>query len=414
MTAGRHSGPDPVLVDGAVSLRRFTAVDAPAFAAIHSDPLNVLWSGSVADMDPARAVDFIEGSIAAGWDNGSSLRFAIVQRMAGAKTGEVVGTLSLQDLFRTPKGGSASVGIKMLPAGRGTGSAGRAIRLLCDYAYGTLGLEILHWRCTSGNLGSVSLAGRCGFVLAAEIPGFGHVGGEVADGLMFTQSARQWAGRDKLTGQDSHDTDGSRQGHSRGTNLDPTPVVPVLRGPTVVLRAPAMADAGQLVEICRDPESVRWTTIPLDYTMDHAIDFIKNITPKGWRTGETLTFAVAHAETDTLLGTVDLQCPNPGTAAVGINIGAGNRGTGTAEAAARLLLDYAFNQLNLAYVHWHALVPNWGSRKLAWKLGFTFDGQLRGDYNDRGTPADRWVLSLAAGEEHAPREPWTGPAPLSR
>ena len=59
-------------------------------------------------------------------------------------------------------------------------------------------------------------------------------------------------------------------------------------------------------------------------------------------------------------------------------------------------------------------VEEWGSRKLAWKLGFHFDGQLRGGYNDRGTPGDRWVLSLAAGEPQAPQEPWTGPAPVNR
>src|SRR5699024_3067167 len=100
---------------------------------------------------------------------------------------QVVGTLSLQDVFSTHDGGSASVGIKMLPGGRGTGAAQRAIELLQGFAFGNLGLEILHWRTTVGNDASATLARRCGFELAGRIPGFGHVGAKVADALMFTQ-----------------------------------------------------------------------------------------------------------------------------------------------------------------------------------------------------------------------------------
>ena len=395
MNTLERSALHPALSDGLISLRRFTSKDAQAFVAIHQDPLNVKWAGSVPDMDISQAADLIEGSIAAGWDAGTSLRFAIVDHPEGAEYPDrVVGTLSLQDVFSTVKGGSASVGIKMLPAGRGTGCAQRAMELLCGYAYGNLGLEILHWRCTAGNSASVSLAQRCGFIRSAEIPGFGIVDAEVSNGLIYTQTQGQWADRDH--------------------RITVAPVVPVLGDDLVILRALTMADAPQLVENCRNLESVRWTTVPLDYTMEHAQYFINTLTPEGWRTGETLTFAVADPETDQLLGTVDLQCKNPAVASVGINFGAHARGTGVAQAATHLLLDYAFSQLNLRYVHWSALVPNWGSRKLAWKLGFTFDGRIRGEFNDRGTPGDRWVLSLAAGEQRSPQEPWTGPAPLSR
>ncbi|MGO2541468.1 MAG: GNAT family N-acetyltransferase [Specibacter sp.] len=417
MNTAERTTSNPTLSDGVTSLRRLTADDAQAFAAIHRDPLNVKWAASMADMDAARAAELIGGSIAAGWETGSSLRFAIVEQVQGVD--EVVGTLSLQDVFSTTSGGSAAVGIKMLPPGRGTGCAQRAIELLCGYAFGNLRLEILHWRCTSGNDASISLARRCGFVPAAEIPGYGHVDGQVADGVVFSQTARQWESRDRAPSPAAVDAvpldavplDGAALD---AAPLDVAPVVPTLRDAAVVLRALTMADAAQLVENCRNPESVRWTTVPLNYTMEHAEYFINTLTPQGWATGETLTFAVADSATDGLLGTVDLQCKHPGAASIGINFGEHARGTGAAQASIRLLLDYAFNQLNLSYVHWHALVPNWGSRKLAWKLGFTFDGEIRGDYNDRGTPADRWILSLAAGDEQLPSQPWNGPEPVNR
>ena len=388
---------NPVLSDGQTTLRRFTAADAPAFAAIHTDPLNIMWTASDPAMTVREAGELIEGSIARGWEDGRYLRFAITDMLDGAPA--VVGTLSLQDVFSTAGGGSAGVGIKMLPSGRGTGAAHRAIGLLCGYAFGNLGLEILHWRATAGNEASASLARRSGFVLAAEIPGYGHVDGTVADGLMFT-----------LTRNGYHVLDGMPAGSGP---LDIKPAVPVLAGDRVVLRALNMSDAPDLVDNCRHPDAVRWTTVPLDYSMADADLYINKISVEGWRTGRTLTFAAADPDTDELLGTVDLQCNAPGAAAVGINFGPQARGTGAAEEAVRLLLDYAFDQLNLAWVHWIAMVPNWASRKLAWKLGFHYDGQGRGDYNDRGTPADRWLLSLAAGEPRNPAQPWTGPAPRS-
>ncbi|SEE56827.1 Protein N-acetyltransferase, RimJ/RimL family [Arthrobacter alpinus] len=392
MSAPKGIPNNPTLSDGITTLRRFSAADAESFAAIHRDPLNIRWTGSVATMDASQAAEFIDGHIAEGWKSGTNLRFAITEGLHDAAA--VVGTLSLQNVFATEEGGSASVGIKMLPSGRGTGAAQRAMQLLCGYAFGNLSLKYLHWMCTAGNLGSSLLAERCGFTLAAQIPGFGHVDSELAIGLIYSQSATQW--------------------NSRELGLDVTPVVPVLRGEGVVLRSLTMKDAPVLLENCRDGEAIRWTTVPLNYTPGHAEYFIKTITKAGWRTAELLTFAVADATTDKLLGTVDLQCKNPGTATVGINMGAHARGTGASEQAVRLLLDYAFDQLNLSYVHWNALVPNWASRKLAWKLGFRFEGLSRGAYNDRGTPADLWQFSLADGEPRTPQQTWDGPVPLSR
>lgn len=398
MSMLQRSATAPMLSDGTTSLRRFRVEDAKALAAIHRDPENVRWTASDAAMDCERAADLIVGSIAAGWGSGEYLRFAITENRVGAN--EVIGTLSLHEVLTTSSGGSASVGIKMLPAGRGTGSALRAVELLCGYAFGNLGLEVLHWRTTAGNASSTALAERSGFILAAEIPGYGCLDGQVADGVVLSQNKTQY------------------QNHVKGAPqppaLDVTAAVPVLRSETVVLRALTMNDAPQLVENCLDLEAVRWTTVPLNYTLDHADFFINNFTPQGWQSGETLTFAVADPRTDRLLGTVDLQCKSPGSAAIGINFGSYARGTGASLAALRLLLDYAFNQLNLSYVHWNVLVPNWGSRKLAWKLGFSFDGHIRGDYNDRGTPADRWVLSLSASDPQSPQQPWTGPGPLNR
>ncbi|MFC8302120.1 GNAT family N-acetyltransferase [Specibacter sp. NPDC057265] len=391
MTSGVLDGAHPRLTAGTTTLRRFETSDAAAFAAIHRDRENVRWTGSVPDMDAEAAAAYIDGNLAAGWDSGKQLRLAVAEHLGGADT--VVGTVSLQEVFSTRPGGSAAVGIKMLPQGRGTGSAARAVELLCRWAFDGLGLEYLHWHSAATNYPGLALARRCGFVAGAPIAGWGHEAGRVVDGVILSLDAAQWA---------------ARNGQAAG------PAVPELRADTVVLRALTMADAPALIGFCRDPESVRWTTVPLDYTLAHAQAFIGHLVPEGWRTGKVLTFAVADPASNALLATVDLQCRIPKAAAVGINVGPTARGTGIAEAAVRVLLEYAFGELGLDFVHWHAMVPNWGSRKLAWKLGFAFDGELRGSHNDRGTPRGQWVLSLAAGEPRTPQLPWTGPAPATR
>lgn len=202
--------------------------------------------------------------------------------------------------------------------------------------------------------------------------------------------------------------------------MEPVPAhtVPTLSDGVVKLRKLEARDAGQLIENCRDAGAVRWTTVPLNYAAADAQKFIEEIGPQGWADGSTHSFAIADVADDRLLGTIDLHGFRAGTADVGINLGPAARGTGVALRAVELLVDYGFNGLNLDYLYWHAYVPNWGSRKLAWKAGFQFDAQLRGFSDDRGASTDAWLLSLASAEQGRARrardagevwQPWQGP-----
>ncbi|MCY0904690.1 GNAT family N-acetyltransferase [Arthrobacter sp. H14-L1] len=363
----------PELSDDVVTLRVFRRADAADYAALNRDPLNVRWANSLAGMTAAEAEAAITGPIPEGWASGHTLRFAIADQAGG-----LVGTTALHNVGR----GSASLGIKLAADARGKGLARRSAKLMTDYAFDTVGLDVLHWHAVVGNTASRRLAEHLGFRLEGTITGYSNVGGTLADDWIFT-----------LTAQD---------------RLAPAMVVPVLRGDTVVLRALERGDADQLVANCLDPAAVRWTTVPLNYGRADALAFIDDFVPRGWTVGATHTFAVADSRTDALLGTIDLHNFRPGTAEIGINMGPRARGGGAAQAAARLLLDYAFSGLDLQYVYWRALVPNWASRKLAWRLGFRLEAQVRGFTDDRGTPADAWILSLAASDPRQPQQPWDG------
>ncbi|MBG0739281.1 GNAT family N-acetyltransferase [Paeniglutamicibacter antarcticus] len=363
----------PELSDGVVTLRVFQRADAADYAALNRDPVNVRWANSRARMTAGEAEAAITGAIPEGWSSGHTRRFAIVD-----SAGALVGTTALHNVGQ----GSASLGIKLAADARGKGLARRAAKLMADYAFDILGLAVLHWHAVVGNTASRRLAEHLGFTLEGTITGYSNVAGAPADAWILTLTAQ---GR-----------------------LAPAMVVPVLRGDTVVLRALDRRDADELVANCLDPAAVQWTTVPLNYSRADALSFINDFVPKGWTGGETHTFAVADSRTDALLGTIDLHNFRPGSAEIGINMGPQSRGTGAAAAAAHLLLDYAFSGLALQYVYWRALLPNWASRKLAWKMGFRLEAQLRGFSDDRGMPTDAWILTLADSDPRQPQQPWDG------
>jgi RimJ/RimL family protein N-acetyltransferase len=366
----------PVLTDGVVTLRGFVPEDAPVYAELNRDPVNVEWAGSDPRMSAASALAAFRGPVAAGWRSGNELRLAIV-----GPSGSLAGTTALHSV----RSGAASVGIKLAAGHRGQGLGLRSVRLLIRFAFEDLALTVLHWHAAAGNEASRTLALKAGFRLEGTVRGYALRAGRPVDGLVFSRASED------------------------GDPLDLEPVVPTLTDGSVTLRAVSERDIPGLVENCRDPEAVRWTTVPVDYSITDARRFVYETAPAGWRAGSQQYFAVAEAGTDALLGTIGLHAFRAGTAEVGINLGPAARGTGAAEKASRLLIGYAFEQLNLQYLYWQVLLPNWRSRKLAWKLGFRLEAGLRGYAVDRGRAADIWILSLARTDPRVPSTPWDGP-----
>jgi RimJ/RimL family protein N-acetyltransferase len=76
------------------------------------------------------------------------------------------------------------------------------------------------------------------------------------------------------------------------------------------------------------------------------------------------------------------------------------------ERALRLLLGWGLEARTLRTVIWWAHAGNWASRKLAWRVGFSYDGCIRQWLTDRGDLVDGWVGTLVAGEPLQPREDW--------
>ncbi|ACZ30501.1 acetyltransferase, GNAT family [Xylanimonas cellulosilytica DSM 15894] len=198
----------------------------------------------------------------------------------------------------------------------------------------------------------------------------------------------------------------------------------VLASEHVRLSTPTVDDVEHIDAMCQDEQIQRWTTVPSPYRREHAEDFVTRFVPRGWESGRELTWAIRRAgdvlpgeAEPTLLGMVGLHldatpAPN-GSGEVGFWMAPGARGRGLMTEAARLVVDYGLDPegLGLARVEWRAVVGNWGSRRIAWKVGIRVEGEIRGLLVHRGVRLDGWVGTILPGDPREPNEPWPAHAP---
>ena len=185
--------------------------------------------------------------------------------------------------------------------------------------------------------------------------------------------------------------------------------VPTLSDGLVTLRAHTEDDIDAIVEQWQDPVSRAWTAIPLRFARDDARRFVRELMPGGWASDQEWGFAVERAcdgERGRYAGSVVLRNRGERRAEAAFAAHPWARGTGSMEAALRLALDWVFSDRAIATVGWSAYPGNWSSRRLVWKVGFSFDGLVRGWLDQRGELRDAWVGTIRAGEPLVPRTRW--------
>jgi RimJ/RimL family protein N-acetyltransferase len=192
--------------------------------------------------------------------------------------------------------------------------------------------------------------------------------------------------------------------------------VPRLTDGVVTLRAHTEDDVQPLYEQAVDSVMLRWTTVPDPSTPETAREFATRIIPEGWREDREWAFAVEAPDEDgtpRFLGTVSLRNEGEGRAEVTFSAHPWARGRGYVVRAVELLLDWGFRERGLRTVIWWADRGNWASRKVAWRLGFSFDGTLRQWLPKRGGLYDGWVGVLTSEDARLPRTPWFDVPPIS-
>jgi RimJ/RimL family protein N-acetyltransferase len=185
--------------------------------------------------------------------------------------------------------------------------------------------------------------------------------------------------------------------------------VPTLSSGDVTLRAHRVEDADAIAEQCTDPVSIQWTTVPLGYTHEMAVEWVKSSIPRMWESDSEHIFAIETTHPDGVRrfsGSLSLRDEGSARAELAFGAHPAVRGRGVMTTAVNLLLDWGFAERNLQTVIWWANVGNIGSRRVAWKSGFTFGGTVRRWLDHRGDPCDAWVAALHRDDSRTPKNDW--------
>jgi RimJ/RimL family protein N-acetyltransferase len=185
--------------------------------------------------------------------------------------------------------------------------------------------------------------------------------------------------------------------------------VPTLTDGDVTLRAHRPEDAEGSWEQCQDPLSQEWTTVPVPYSREDARRFVTQAMPGGWESGQEWGFAVEATDEQGRArygGTVSLRVQGSDRAEIAYGSHPWVRGRGVMQRALTLLLDWGFEKQGLKTVVWWADKGNWASRRLAWRLGFTHDGEVAQWQPHRGELRDGWIGHLRAQDSRDPKTDW--------
>ncbi|GAC66723.1 GNAT family N-acetyltransferase [Gordonia soli] len=180
-------------------------------------------------------------------------------------------------------------------------------------------------------------------------------------------------------------------------------VVPVLTDGTVTLRAHRTEDIPGIVEMARDPESLRWTSMPTPYGPGDAEGFVRTVVQRGWDEGTAQGWAIEHE--GEFAGNLDLR-GSPPASEIGYILHPAHRGRGVMGRAVDVALDHAFGAGGFSVITWRAPEGNVASLRVAHSRGFRLTAAVADGIELRDGLSDAWYGSIHAGDLRRPRTTW--------
>jgi diamine N-acetyltransferase len=167
----------------------------------------------------------------------------------------------------------------------------------------------------------------------------------------------------------------------------------MLKGERVYLRPMERDDTEAVIRWRSDPETLGQLFSLLPHTREQHLQWYEDLQKRHDR----LEFVIVETSSSQPIGTVrlsdiDLRSQK---AEYGILIGETvQRGQGLAQEASHLLLDFAFDELNLHRVYLRVIADNQPAIALYERLGFRREGTLRDDVFKRGRFHDVLYMAL--------------------
>jgi RimJ/RimL family protein N-acetyltransferase len=170
---------------------------------------------------------------------------------------------------------------------------------------------------------------------------------------------------------------------------------PPLRDATVALRPWTAADLPALLAGAADPVVHRFRySLPDDAAGARA--WLARLREERER-GRRLELAINAADDPVALGSVSVQrlYSRDRTPTISYWLGSAGRGRGLGTAAVRLLIGWAFAEMDLTRVQIDTEIDNAASIRLASRCGFTLEGRTHSEQRRRdGAPAEIFVYAL--------------------
>lgn len=167
--------------------------------------------------------------------------------------------------------------------------------------------------------------------------------------------------------------------------------IPELYTDRLYLRALLVSDAADMFDYAKDPEVSRYLT----WSAHPNVNFTKKyltFVGQQYRTGDFFDWAIVDRASGRMIGTCGFTCFHyeSNSAEIGYVLHPDFRGRGLATEAARAVLTFGFEELNLHRIEARYMQENTASRKLMERVGMTFEGfareaaLIKGEYRTLG------------------------------
>lgn len=156
--------------------------------------------------------------------------------------------------------------------------------------------------------------------------------------------------------------------------------IPTLQYGRFTLRPPMTSDAQSIFEACQDPLIPQFTTVPAEYTMAHALDFVQRV-PASIELQREIPFVIEFGVGDekSFAGVISLHTISIENhrAEIGYWMFEPMRGKGIGTMAAKIITNYGFKTLGFRRIEAAVDIDNIASQKLLKSSGYVHEGVLR-------------------------------------
>ena len=157
--------------------------------------------------------------------------------------------------------------------------------------------------------------------------------------------------------------------------------VPTLTYGTLTLRPSRESDIESIYQACQDPLISHFTTVPANYTLEHAQSFVRQLDPEGLQSKREIRFIIENNQgaTPALAGVISFHSPNFNNkvAEIGYWIAKEHRGKSIGTTAVKVLTNFGFETMGWNRIEAMIDHDNEASKKVVTRAGYEHEGLLR-------------------------------------